>query len=256
MIALATTIAQHPLPFFAGGLSIVLLLVAATVRVVQTSSPTARFAREGVVAAAVVVLAIGVFAVLATGLDGTAPSVRFDEAITAALQQTTSPPLARIVASVTHLGDRDTLIALVIAIGGLLVAARRHVLALAWTLTCAGNGVLNPALKSVFERARPLHDAAYATVGEYSFPSGHTSGSVVVYGMLAYLASRLVPSRWHLPIVLAAAILICTVGCSRIYLRVHWASDVVAGFASGLAWLVVCIVITERFRSRRPLSSR
>jgi len=105
-------------------------------------------------------------------------------------------------------------------------------------------------LKGVFERASPSHDAAEATVGEYSFQSGHTSGAVVVYGMLAYGAIRLTPRRWHLRIVLAAATLIVAVGCGRVWLRVHWASDVIARFVSGAGWLASCVMFLERVRER------
>ena len=254
MSALATAIGRHPVPVYTAVLVFVLLVVAGAARYLQTPSRAAFDTRKNVLAATIVVPAVLLFGFLARGLDGTALPVRLDEAIAAALVETPSPTLDRVVASVTHLGDRATLIAIVVAVGGLLVASGRRAFALAWTLTCAGNGVLNPALKALFARARPVHDAAYATVGD-SFPSGHTSGSVVVYGMLAWLASRLLREKWHLPIMLATAALVFTVGCSRIYLRVHWASDVVAGFASGAAWLTLCILIQERCRDRRrPLT--
>lgn len=72
----------------------------------------------------------------------------------------------------------------------------------------------------------------------------------MVYRMLAYGAIRLTPRRWHLPIVLAAATLIVAVRCSRVWLRVHWASDVIAGFASGAGWLALCVMFLERVRER------
>ena len=69
-----------------------------------------------------------------------------------------------------------------------------------------------------------------------------------MYGMLAYVAVRTLPVRWHLPAVLSAAAIAFTVACSRVFLRVHFPSDVVAGMASGLAWLMVCIVSIESSR--------
>jgi membrane-associated phospholipid phosphatase len=79
-----------------------------------------------------------------------------------------------------------------------------------------------------------------------------------VYGMLAYVLVKLLPARWsaaRLPVVLAATALAYSVGCSRVFLQVHFASDVLAGFASGATWLVMCIVAVELvlWRQRRML---
>ncbi len=100
-------------------------------------------------------------------------------------------------------------------------------------LAIAGNGILNQSLKQLIGRIRPLNPEGALLVQGLSFPSGHSSGAVVAYGMLAYLALRLLPKAWHLPVLVAA--LAFTVGISRVVLRVHFASDVAAGFASGSA---------------------
>jgi len=111
--------------------------------------------------------------------------------------------------------------------------------------------VLNQTLKQIFSRARPLDPDVLARAQGYSFPSGHSSGAMVAYGMLAYVALQLLPTRWHLPTLLMAAALTYTVGASRVILRVHFASDVLAGFASGLAWLALCITSVELIREWR-----
>ena len=253
MDAMTDAIASSPLATLGGLLAVALLVATGVSRFVLAAPPARRSRRLTAIGAGVVALAVVVFSLLAIGLREGGTSVVFDEALAAALARTPAPALSTALAFITHLGDRAVLVAVVIAIGVVLLAGRRAGFALAWTLACSGNGLLNPALKQVFARARPVHDAAYATVGEYSFPSGHTSGSVVVYGMLAYGALRLTPPRWHLPIVLAAVVLTITVAFSRMILRVHWASDVVAGFASGACWLAICIMGLEclRVRSRR-----
>nr|WP_259372690.1 phosphatase PAP2 family protein [Schlegelella koreensis] len=119
-----------------------------------------------------------------------------------------------------------------------------------WAVAFAGNGVLTRLLKAIFERARPEreHDLLGAT--GWSFPSGHSSGAVVICGMLAYLGLRWTRPAWHLPIVLAATALAFTIGCSRVFLQVHYASDVLAGFALGAAWLAVCVGAAEVIRTR------
>jgi undecaprenyl-diphosphatase len=69
--------------------------------------------------------------------------------------------------------------------------------------------------------------------------------------MLAYVVIRTLPAGWHLPAVLLASAMAFTIGCSRVFIQVHFASDVVAGFASGIAWLALCIGGIELIRYRR-----
>lgn len=215
---------------------------------VMRRSPSAGAARP-LVGTGVVLSAVALFVTM-TAVGPKQSVGAFDVAFAAALSQSPSPMLLAFFARVTHLGDRATLVVVTIVVASVLVAGRRWLPAAGWLVACIGNGILNPALKGFFERARPVHDSAYATVGEYSFPSGHTSGAVVVYGMLTYVAIRSTPRAWHAWIVLACAAIVMTVASSRPFLRVHWASDVVAGFASGAAWLTVCIAFVEGLRHR------
>ena len=151
---------------------------------------------------------------------------------------------------ITHLGEPKLLIALGVGIGGALWWRKRRGLALGWASALGGNALLNPMLKSVFERARPVHpDIAVPAMG-FSFPSGHSSGAMVTYGMLAYLAWRLLPPRWHVAAIMVATALVLTTAASRVFLRVHFASDVVAGLCSGGAWLALCIGSIEWARGR------
>jgi undecaprenyl-diphosphatase len=129
--------------------------------------------------------------------------------------------------------------------------ADERALALGWVIAITGNAVLNTTLKGVFERVRPVHDQAIAHADGYSFPSGHTSGSVVAYGMLAYVLIRTTPPAFHLPALVAGAAIAFVTGCSRVFLQVHYPSDVVAGFASGLAWLGIVIASVEAARQYR-----
>lgn len=176
---------------------------------------------------------------------------RFDEAVAGRLAQQLTPLALRSFALVTHLGDVLTLTLLTVAAGLLLLWQRRPRLALAFGLACAGGGVLNRVLKDIFERVRPVHEHGFAVADGFSFPSGHSAGSAVVYGMLAYLLLRSAPSRWHPAIVAAAAALVFTIGFSRVMLQVHWASDVMAGLASGTAWLLMCVLVIEWLRHPR-----
>jgi len=178
-----------------------------------------------------------------------------ERALTAALRQHVSLTALRSFALVTRLGDTSTLTVLGIVVAALLLIASQRRLAVLWVLAVGGNSVLNVLLKGTFERVRPVHEHdLLVTHSGWSFPSGHSSGSVVAYGMLAYVLVHLVAPRWQLPLLLLATLVALTVGFSRVFLQVHYFSDVLAGFASGLIWLTICIVSSEWLRLRRSIT--
>lgn len=199
-------------------------------------------------------LAIGcglVFATVAAELGAGDRLARIDQVFSDAVQQSTPALALQVFGVLTHLGDPLTLGAIGI-VGTLLLLARGEPLFAAGLVAAmGGNALLNPALKQVFERIRPLHESGLPLAEGWSFPSGHSSGALVTSGMLAYLVLRLLPQRWHLVAVLLATAAAFSVGASRVFLQVHFASDVIAGFASGTAWLITCILGVECLRVRR-----
>lgn len=123
-------------------------------------------------------------------------------------------------------------------------------------VTAAGGGLLNHALKVIFARARPDMAEALWRSHSYSFPSGHAMGSLVVFGALVYLVIR-GAQTWRVRSA-AVALAICMVGAisvSRIYLGVHWFSDIVAGLAAGLVWLATTTATYEVYRRMRMLGA-
>lgn len=203
-----------------------------------------------------IAIAAGItFAEMVEALDVSQAMGRFDLALAQALARHVSPAVLQLFALVTHLGDTSTLTVLSILVALVLLGLSQRRLALAWVLAVAGNGALNVQLKALFERVRPVreHVLEVSDTG-WSFPSGHSSGSVVAYGMLAYVVMHFVPVRWQLPLLLLASTLALTVGFSRVFLQVHYLSDVLAGFASGLLWLSICISSSEwlRLRAAKP----
>jgi undecaprenyl-diphosphatase len=114
---------------------------------------------------------------------------------------------------------------------------------------------MNRILKSIFERTRPLHDHGLALEEGWSFPSGHASGSMLVYGLLAYLIVRNTRSVWHLPVTLTGAALVVFVGSSRVLLQVHYLSDILAGYACGAVWVGGCIAALAAVRWRGRASA-
>jgi undecaprenyl-diphosphatase len=163
------------------------------------------------------------------------------------LRANLAPWALQVFGALTHLADTATMTVLCLVGTLVLVARGKRGLALAWLLAIAGNSILNQSLKRLIGRARPLDPEGALRVQGLSFPSGHSSGSVVVYGMLAFLALRFLPKVWHLPVLVTAMVLAFAVGISRALLRVHFASDVAAGIASGSAWLALCITSAELF---------
>lgn len=159
-----------------------------------------------------------------------------------------------IFSGISHLGSVVTLAAIALVVGLLLAVRRQWIVLGGWVAALAGAGLLDGVLKLVIRRPRPPYAAAFLTQFSWSFPSGHAMGSLVGYGMLAYVAvvfwvhSR----RGQVAVVLGAGLMILAVGLSRLYLGVHYFSDVVAGYAAGLLWLSACISGLEIARSPRP----
>jgi undecaprenyl-diphosphatase len=103
-------------------------------------------------------------------------------------------------------------------------------------------------IKLFVERARPATEyAASLTLDTYSFPSGHTSGSTIAYGLLAYIAWHVLPAPWSYIIIVFFAVLIFLIGISRIYLGAHFPSDVVAGWLLGGCALGLVIWVIRPF---------
>lgn len=260
----ASALGTHALAVFFGALVVVLLAAGALWWLLHRHAIPRQTSRLPAAAFLLLWLAIGfavivggaaLFAELAAALHADEKMGRFDEALSSAIRQHISRSTLQVFAWLTRFGDTLTIIALGIVVAVLLLANRRRWLALGWIVAVAGNGAaLNPLLKRIFERVRPLHDHGLAFEEGWSFPSGHSSSSVVAYGMLAYVLVRVLPAVWHLPVVLLASALAFSTGASRVFLQVHYVSDVVAGFATGSAWLAACIgsiELTRYYRRRR-----
>lgn len=207
-----------------------------------------------------VVIALGLWAfggLLEEVLDN-ATLVQMDLAAARWIHSTTTPAGARLFVAITNIGSPPMMAA--IALIGVLVTfvARHRLLAAAWAAAAVGGAIVDYVLKTTIHRSRPEYAAAFLHGSSYSFPSGHAMGSIIGYGFLAYAITLTV--RWagsHRRIVLAAAVLMTLlIGISRVYLDVHYPSDVVGGWAAGLAWLAVCVTgyefVTGRAALRRP----
>jgi undecaprenyl-diphosphatase len=108
-------------------------------------------------------------------------------------------------------------------------------------------------LKNLFQRHRPLNPLIEG-ITNYSFPSGHAFMSVVFFGLLIYFAVYNERYRWVQYIfVTLVLILLFLIGFSRVYLRVHYTTDVLAGWICGTLWLVLCFELLNRIKKKKPV---
>jgi len=189
------------------------------------------------------------FAAIALAIFGrqTSALAGFDASLAESLREQLPLPVLRMVATVTHLGDKLWVASVAVVVLIILLLRRHWQLALAWAVALLGILPINGGLKALFRRIRPLHDHGFIIEPGWSFPSGHAFGAVVFYGMLAYVLLRLTP-RFHRAIIATTMLLIGVVGISRVLLQVHYFSDVLAGYTAGAAWLVLCIGAAEVLR--------
>jgi undecaprenyl-diphosphatase len=180
-----------------------------------------------------------------------------DRAILLWLNRHASPRLDDFALNVTALGSGHV-VGILVALAGVYLWGSRHrySAALLW-IALGGSWILSSLLKAFFNRPRPdLFPWRTPHAFQASFPSGHSITAMVGYATLAYLVARLIPQRglrWFT--VGAAATIVALVGWSRMYLGVHWPSDVLGGYATGLAWASFCglgLSAVRYFRFRRP----
>jgi membrane-associated phospholipid phosphatase len=183
------------------------------------------------------VLALAIFSWLASNV-WSGEALRFDSLVRGTVHSWASPPLTRAMRLATFLGSAFVLVPLgLLAAWWLVHTGRRHA---AWLFALAvlGGEVLENLLKLFFRRPRPVPFFGYPEPSTYSFPSGHATLSFCFYGVLAViLAARLRSPARKAALLVSAGLLALAIGLSRIYLGVHYPSDVLGGFAAAAIWL-------------------
>lgn len=140
----------------------------------------------------------------------------------------------------------------VVVVGAWLWRGAHRVLLTAWLGTNVGGVLLQLVVKQLVHRGRPEYAGAYLHGHTYSFPSGHAMQSTIAYVMLVFVASA-VSSWWRThqrPLFAVAVLLVLLISFSRVYLGVHYPSDVIGGIVAGTAWLSAALVLLGIVRDR------
>lgn len=170
----------------------------------------------------------------------------FDEAVLRWLGAHRTKSLDSAMLEITTLGT-GIVVMTVVAVSALFLSLTRHrYSALLLLVATAGGLILNTVLKLFFDRPRP-HVIVWEThAASSSFPSGHAMSATIVYTCVAYLAARLARHRWQRwTVMFIAAFVVILISTSRLYLGVHYPSDVLAGAVVGLAWAAFCMATLE-----------
>jgi undecaprenyl-diphosphatase len=169
---------------------------------------------------------------------------RLDQPLLTWLVAHRSADLTRFARAASAVGSPPTWVVVVVLVVGWLCLRRRRLEAAVLTGAGAGAFLLVAGGKAVLGRARPPVADHLVVETNQSLPSGHALGSIVVLGLLVVLVLRRVGSAAvRAVVVLVAATAVCLIGLSRLYLGVHWTTDVLAGWLLGGAWLTACVTV-------------
>jgi len=181
--------------------------------------------------------------------------VRWDRATSLRIHDAMTPGLTELATAITNVCSPVGMTALG-AVGVALLWRQHRLLAQTWIAAALGGLVIDEALKNAVRRARPPYGTAYLHLDSYSFPSGHAMAATIGLGMLAYVLHQ----RRRRPAVAVAAyglatLLTVVVCATRVYLGVHFPSDVLGGVLGGLAWLTICLTGAGVARGRAATST-
>ncbi|NRD79300.1 phosphatase PAP2 family protein [Bacillus sp. BRMEA1] len=177
--------------------------------------------------------------------------ISFDQTVIANIQGMESPRLTSLMKLLTFIGSTPFVIILSIGLIFFLYKVLHHRLELILFIgAIIGTGALNDILKHVFHRTRPhLHRLIEAT--GYSFPSGHAMSAFSVYVMITFLLWRHIPSKWGRSLlIIFSTFMILGIGISRIYLGVHYPSDIIGGYLASGFWLTVAIWFFQYYKEK------
>jgi undecaprenyl-diphosphatase len=182
------------------------------------------------------------------------PFVAMDQWVVEKILYFRSPLATNVMEAVTQLGGIRFIAPGSIVVIAYLLLKRRFEMATVFAAAIGGGSLLNSVVKIIIHRPRPIGTTTLIAASGWSFPSSHATASVIFYGMTAYLLVHAVDSfRLKTFFVALAGFIVFIVGFSRIYLQVHYLSDVFAGYVGGLFWLSICITGIEMYLVKRKI---
>jgi undecaprenyl-diphosphatase len=178
-------------------------------------------------------------------------TLNFDVTIISYIRGMESPLLTRMMTFFTEIGNGLSIVVITIIVMIVLykfLDHRRELLFLAWVII--GSSLLNVMLKLLFQRERPTIDRLVEAIG-YSFPSGHSMAAFSLYGALAFLIWKHITTVFgRVMVIIVSSLFIVTIGVSRIYLGVHYPSDVIGGYLMSACWLTSSIWFYQSYLER------
>ncbi len=205
----------------------------------QSSKAIFALLTEIIIGIGLVVLSLFIFFKLAEDIVEK-EVISFDVTIIHWVYSFRSPQMTEIMKGITFFGGDIFLTTAIIYVILLLVRTHKKDAFIFSFILAFGTG-LNILLKSIFQRPRPsfsplIHESSY------SFPSGHAMNSFVFYTCLSFFIFRRIRNRrWGMVLIILSAVAIVLIGLSRVYLGVHYPSDIIAGYAAGLLWFVIVL---------------
>lgn len=175
----------------------------------------------------------------------------FDSNIISWVQGLETPLLTIIMKFFTMIGGGMPIVIIMIMVMAILyqfLGHRRELIFIAYVMM--GSWLINKLLKQVFQRDRPMFHRIAEASG-YSFPSGHSMNAFALYGAIAFLIWKHVPTLFgRIMIIILSSLFIVIIGVSRIYLGVHYPSDVIGGYLMSACWLTLSIWLYQRYFER------
>ncbi|MEO7009676.1 MAG: phosphatase PAP2 family protein [Caldimonas sp.] len=218
-------------------------------------SARARLALQLGLGAALLIAGAWLFGAIAEDVVTGDALTRLDIDLAQWLHQRATPGMTRWMLIVTTLHSTVAISCYAVIAAALAFAQRdwRRIVTLA---VCIGGGLaLNVAMKLAFHRARPVFEHPLLTLTSYSFPSGHTAAATIFYGLgVVWVFGHTRRLRWRVLALFGALLAIVLVASSRMYLGVHYLSDVAAAFAEGVAWLALCLRALAAFWRERTVA--